>query len=109
MKLDQACMMLAPVASMFCCIATVVKCYTLWYPTRQDKSLYFPAISEMGVAQPQKFYYQLGFGLTGFFLACHIKVFESIVGPYLKRAENEERSLDSCVRNGLIAAFGCSL
>ena len=52
MNFNQALMMLAPVASMFCCIATVITCYTSWFPSRKDPTLYFPAISEMGVEQP---------------------------------------------------------
>ena len=109
-------MVALPLASMFSVICTMIYCYVLWFPNRKDKSLYIPAISELGVGNPQHFYYQLGFGLTGFLLGVHMKGFEFAMAKHLAHGEyiNQEEpaeavTVQSCIKYGLWAAFGCVL
>jgi len=92
--------------------ATVGRAYSLWFPTRQFRGLIFPAISELGVAQPQKSVYQVGFVTVGLLLALHVYVLSQIVIPKLvpSNAEPERtKAASNCIWYGYQAAFGAGL
>jgi len=99
---------------------TVVTCLRWWRTgPRGIAGLIFPAISELGVGQPEKFLYQCGFAFGGIFMGAGIWLYALLVYPMLYDActatpdgphKVEELSLLSRILKwGYLAAFGVIL
>jgi len=93
-------------------LLTVGVCYALFLPRIAGTSIVFPAISELGIYTPEKFAYQLGFGMVGLMLLATIHVFDKKVSPQLLEALSEASSRQlvvEAVNYGYYAAFGVIL
>lgn len=73
-----------PLASMLSMLATVWICLSSWRDSPDSPSyLLFPAISELGIDEPRRRKYQVGFALCGVLLSFGIVMFEELVVPEL--------------------------
>ena len=102
---------MASVACITCLLLTVLTAYVLWFPIREP-GVYFPAISALGVAHPQRLVYQYGFAVVGITLAIHIHTFrEVLVSPHLLFDNDIRRKkmADDCIWYGYLAAAGAGL
>jgi hypothetical protein len=92
---------------------TCWKCY--WLTRSQNKfqpGINFPPISALGVTQPEMFFYQAGFTITGLFLIATIFAFKYYMLPQLlavlkeDTAERGSALASSAMRDGLFMAAG---
>mmetsp|Transcript_33414 Transcript_33414/g.85171 ORF Transcript_33414/g.85171 Transcript_33414/m.85171 type:complete len:336 (-) Transcript_33414:20-1027(-) len=110
---------LVPFASMATVVVTVVACLRWWRSGPHFvPGLVFPAISELGVAAPEKQLYQVGFGLGGELMSAGILLFELLVAPQLMHSSaaserpqqaKEQALLDNLLFWGHASAAGVSL
>lgn len=101
----------APIACISCLFLTVTTAYYLWFPLREP-GIYFPAISALGVAHPQKLVYQFGFVAVGITLATHIYVVrENLINQHLLNDNDIRRQkiANDCIWYGFLAAIGAGL
>jgi len=69
-----------PLASMLVVLTTVAMCLSLWHTQGHAVAgVIFPAISELGVALPERRIYQLGFATCGGLLSLSILIYEALV------------------------------
>ena len=71
-----------PLLAGICVFSTMGLCYFLTYPTL-GKGMIFPAVSALGIEQPQKLVYQIGFSTTGFLFGLCIYLFSIYTQPIL--------------------------
>lgn len=67
----------------------------------------FPAISELGMFMPGRFYYQLGFGTTGLLLAYQMLQFPAVFTPLFP--EDATPLIKACSQSGFFAAIGATI
>jgi len=100
---------LLPVVCFMQLLLTVGVCYVLFLPRIAGTSCVFPAISELGIYAPEKYAYQLGFGLVGVMLFTTIRVFDKKVAPHLLALTGTDEQVVQAVNYGYYAAFGVVL
>jgi len=68
-------------------LITVAGCHYLWSTgPHKIPGVMFPAISEMGVATPERYLYQVGFAICGAILSVGILLWEELVGPEILKS-----------------------
>jgi len=98
-----------PLFAGFVVFSTIAFCYAL-ASDRFPSGLIFPAISQLGMENPEKIVYQIGFGFTGVVFFICILVFKQTVLPILKvLLPDQEAELNKAVIHGMICALGCTL
>lgn len=101
---------LLPIVCITCLFATIYTCYVMWFPTRDDVNIIFPALSQLGVNRPEKYVYQLGFTTVGFLLAFHVYVLAENVAPLLEDINGgNKKDTEDFIKFAYRAAFGAAL
>lgn len=122
---------LLPLAGVVIVFSTIRKCY--WTTAAQGRmmpGIVFPAISALGMENPEKRIYQVGFALTGLCIGLSVLVFKQLIIPVLaplllkvaeanindvttdklnQAKEHIANQSMSCVHNGLYMAGGVML
>jgi len=82
----------------------------MWYPSREDSTVIFPAISQLGVKDPERHVYRCGFVAVGLLLVLHVYILSTHVIPIICGTDLDAVSLGrEFVSRGYQAAIGAAM